>query len=150
MVATAYGTDFIDVPDQKRVYITQTGGPHSFRPIYMDGRAHPKDLDPSYYGHSTGRWDGDTLVVDTVGFNEGFWFSRGIPHTDSLHMIEKLTRTDMNNTKYEVTIDDTGAYTQPWTARLRRSDQTYRDIARTPVAARPRRNTAAIHWAAAW
>src|SRR5437773_12209234 len=66
MVATAYGTDFIDVPDQKRIYITQTGGPHPFRPIYMDGRAHPKDLDPTYYGHSVGHWEGYTLVIDTA------------------------------------------------------------------------------------
>ena len=70
MVATAYGTDFIDVPEQKRIYLTQTGGPHSFRPIYMDGRPHPKDMDPTYYGHSVGHWEGDTLVIDTVGFNE--------------------------------------------------------------------------------
>jgi hypothetical protein len=82
----------------------------------MDGRAHPKDPDPSYYGHSTGKWDGDTLVVDTVGFNEGFWFSRGIPHTDLLHMTERFTRTDSNTTRYDVTIDDKGAYTAPWTA----------------------------------
>ena len=83
----------------------------------MDGRPHPKDLVPSYYGHSTGRWDGDTLVIDTVGFNEKFWIDRqGIPHTDKLHMTEKLTRTDYNTIKYEVTIDDPGAYTKPWTS----------------------------------
>lgn len=113
---TPYGVEFVELQEQQRMFIMDIGGPHTFRVIYMDGRAHPKDLDPSYYGHSTGRWEGDTLIVDTVGFNEGFWFSRGIPHTDRLRMIEKFTRADMNNTKYEVTIDDPGAYTQPWTA----------------------------------
>ncbi len=84
MVATAYGTDFIHVPEQKRIYITQTGGPHSFRPIFMDGRPHPKDLDPSYYGHSVGHWEGDTLVIDTIGFNERSWIDlRGLPTTEA-------------------------------------------------------------------
>jgi hypothetical protein len=113
---TPYGVEFVELPELQRIFIMDVGGPHTFRVIFMDGRAHPKNIDPSYYGHSTGRWEGDTLIVDTVGFNEGFWFSRGIPHTDRLHMIEKFTRTDMNNTKYEVTIDDPGAYTATWTA----------------------------------
>lgn len=113
---TPYGVEFVEMPELQRIYIMDEGGPHTFRTIYMDGRVHPKNLDPSYYGHSTGRWEGDTLIVDTVGFNEGFWFSRGIPHTDLLHMIERFTRTDYNTTKYEVTIDDMGAYTAPWTA----------------------------------
>ena len=107
MVATAYGTDFIDVPEQKRIYITQTGGPHSFRPIYMDGRPHPKDLDPSYYGHSVGHWEGDTLVIDTVGFNERSWIDlRGMPTTEQLHLTERITRPDFNTLRYEITIDD--------------------------------------------
>ena len=102
--------------DLKRIFIMDIGGPHTFRTIYMDGRAHPKNLEPSYYGDSTGKWEGDTLVVDTVGFNEAFWISRGIPTTDRLHMIERFTRTDSNTMKYEVTIDDPGAYTVSWTA----------------------------------
>ena len=115
-VATAYGTDFIDVPEQQRIYITQTGGPHSFRPIYLDGRPHPKDLDPSYYGHSVGHWEGDTLVIDTVGFNERGWIDqRGLPTTDQLHLTERITRQSLNILRYEITIDDPGAYTRPWT-----------------------------------
>ena len=87
-VATAYGTELVDMPNLKRFYIMQTGGPHSFRIIYMDGRPHPKDLEPSYYGHSVGHWEGDTLVVDTVGFNERFWMdSDGSPTTEKLHLI---------------------------------------------------------------
>ena len=119
MVATAYGTDFIDVPDQKRIYITQTGGPHSFRAIYMDGRPHPKDMDPTYYGHSVGHWEGDTLVIDTVGFNERSWIDlRGMPTTEQLHLTERITRPDFNTLRYEITIDDPEAYTAPWTTGM--------------------------------
>jgi hypothetical protein len=83
----------------------------------MDGRSHPRDPDRSYYGHSIGHWEGDTLVVDTIGFNEGFWIEKqGLPHTDTLHLIERFTRTDYKTMKYEVTIDDPGAYTRPWSA----------------------------------
>ena len=69
---TPYGTEIVDMPDLKRVYILDVGGPHTYRIVYMDGRAHPKpqDLEPSYHGHSVGRWEGDALVIDTVGFNE--------------------------------------------------------------------------------
>jgi len=115
-VATAYGTQFVNFPELKQFIIFQTGGSHSFRTIYMDGRPHPKDLAPSYYGHSIGQFEGDTLVVDTVGYNERMWVSNleGMPHSDKLHTIERFTRTDMNNMRYELTIDDPGAYTATW------------------------------------
>jgi hypothetical protein len=116
MFHTPYGMEFLDEPELKRVYITGVGGPHTWRVIYMDGRDHPKDLDPSFSGHSVGRWDGDSLVVDTVGFNEKFWLTReGIPSTEFLHLIERFTRTDYDTLKYEATIDDPGAYTATWT-----------------------------------
>ncbi|HVH25712.1 MAG TPA: hypothetical protein VM818_03095 [Vicinamibacterales bacterium] len=119
MVATAYGTDFIYVPEQQRIYITQTGGPHSFRPIFLDGRPHPTDPDPSYYGHSVGHWEGDTLVIDTVGFNERSWIDhRGLPTTEQLHLTERITRPDFNTLRYEMTIDDPGAYTKPFTTGM--------------------------------
>jgi len=73
---TPYGVEFVDMPETKRMYIFDIGGPHTFRTIYMDGRQHPKDLQPSYYGHSVGHWEGDTLVVDSAGFNEKFWIDR--------------------------------------------------------------------------
>jgi len=112
---TPYGTEFLDFPEQKRFVITNTGGPHTYRIIYYDGRPHPKDLEPSYLGHSIGHWEGDTLVFDTIGFNERFWIDRqGTPHTNQLHLVERLTRTDFNTIKYEVTIEDPGAYTAPW------------------------------------
>ena len=113
---TPYGVEFVDIPETKRIYIFDVGGPHTFRTIYMDGRPHPKDLDPSYYGHSAGRWEGESLVVDTVGYNTKFWMDReGTPHTEQLHLVERFTRTDFNSLKYEATVDDPGAYTAVWT-----------------------------------
>ncbi len=113
---TPYGVEFLELPELKRMYIFDVGGPHTWRLIDMSAKEHPKNIAPSYYGHSIGRWEGETLVVDTTGFNESFWIDReGLPHTEKLRMIEKFTRIDMNNMKYEVTIDDPGAYTTPWT-----------------------------------
>jgi hypothetical protein len=121
---TPYGVEIVDLPELKRVMIMDIGGPHTFRTIYMDGRPHPKDLQPSFYGHSIGTWDKDTLVVDTIGFNEKFWIDRGqAPHTEKLHLIEKFTRTDMNNMTYELTVEDSGAYTATWS---RSSAMTFR------------------------
>ena len=85
----------------------------------MDGRPHPKDLEPSYYGHSVGRWEGDALVIDTVGFNERSWIDlRGMPTTEQLHLTERITRPDFNTLRYEITIDDPGAYTAPWSTGM--------------------------------
>ena len=112
---TPYGIEFVDIPGTQRILIMDQGGPHTFRTIYMDVREHPRDLMPTYYGHSIGRWEGDTLVVDTRGFNESFWFDRsGLPHTEQLHIIERFTRLDSKTIKYEATIDDPGAYTRSW------------------------------------
>jgi hypothetical protein len=114
-VATAYGTQLLDVPELQRFYIIETGGAHSFRTIFMDGRPHPANLSPSNRGHSVGHWDGDTLVVDTVGFNEKVWIDNlGMPTTEQLHTIERFTRTNFGTLKYEITIDDPGAYTATW------------------------------------
>ena len=97
-------------------FILYEGNIHSFRQIFMDGRKHPEELDPTWYGHSIGHWDKDTLVVDTAGFNDKFWFDYlGHPHTEQLHTVERFTRTDLGNMTIEVTIDDPGAYTKPFT-----------------------------------
>jgi hypothetical protein len=113
--STPYGTEFVDVPELQRLYIMDNGGPNSYRVIYLDGRDFPKDLAPSYYGYSIGKWDGDTLVVETRGLNEKFWIdTRGTPHTAQLKFIERFTRIDKNTMRYQVTIDDPGAYTKPW------------------------------------
>jgi len=113
---TPYGVEFVEVPELQRLYIFDIGGPHTFRVVYMDGRSHPADPEPSNYGHSVGWWEGDTLVIDTIGYNEDFWFGRrGLPHTDQLHTIERFTRYNSDRIDYKLTIDDPGAYTAPYT-----------------------------------
>lgn len=112
---TPYGVEIVELPEIERVYIFDIGGPQTYRTIYMDGRTHPSSLEPSYYGHSIGWWDADTLVVDTTGFNEGFWFDRdGLPHTERLRTLERFTRVDSLTMRYELTVEDAGAYTRPW------------------------------------
>jgi hypothetical protein len=118
-VQTPYGVEFVDLPDMQRVFIFDVGGPHTFRTVYMDGRTHPQHLVPSYYGHSIGWWDGDTLVIDTTGYNESFWLDRmGVPHTETLHTLERVTRADARTIQYELTVDDPAAYTAAWSARF--------------------------------
>ena len=116
---TPYGVEIVELRELERVYIFDIGGPHTYRTVYMDGRTHPANFSPTFYGHSIGWWEGDTLVIDTVGYNEGFWMDRdGLPHTDKLHTIERLTRTDAAALKYELTVDDPGAYTKPWSGAM--------------------------------
>jgi hypothetical protein len=99
-----------------RIFFLFEGNIHSYRQIFMDGRQHPKDPDPTWYGHSIGHWEGDTLVVDTVGFNDRFWFDfAGHPHTEKLHTIERYTRTNLGTLRQEVMIEDPGAYEKPFT-----------------------------------
>ena len=105
----------------------ELGDAGAHRVVYMDGRKHPDDLLPSWWGHSIGRWDGDTLVIDTVGYNEKFWFdSRGTPHTEKLHTIERWTRINYGTLINEFTIDDPGTFSRPvqlkFTATLVRPD----------------------------
>jgi hypothetical protein len=91
------------------------GNIHSFRQIFLDRKEHPADPNPSWYGDSIGHWEGDTLVVDTVGFNALSWFDfAGHPHTEKLHTIERFRRTDLGHVEYVVTIDDPGAYSKPF------------------------------------
>jgi hypothetical protein len=116
---TPYGVEFVELPEAQRIFIFDIGGPHTFRTVYMDGRSHPNDFTPTYYGHSIGWWEGDTLVVDTVGYNERFWLDRrGLPHTNHLHTLERFTRTNQAQISYAITVDDAGAYTAPWTGRF--------------------------------
>ena len=112
-----YGLEILEMPELQRIYIFNISNAMSYRIVYMDGRPHPKDLQPTYFGHSVGRWDGDSLVIDTVGFNEAFWMNRdGLPHTSQLRLTERLTRVNFDTLNYEATIDDPGAYTAPWTS----------------------------------
>ncbi len=88
---------------------------HTVRQIFMDGRPHPEDVTPTYMGHSIGKWEGDTLVVDTVGFNEKTWLDRdGHPHSDQLHVIERFHRVDRDNMTIDLTMEDPKALAKPW------------------------------------
>lgn len=92
---------------------------HTVRQIFMDGRAHPEDITPTYMGHSIGKWDGDTLVVDTVGFNDKTWLDRdGHPHSDQLHVVEGFHRVDRDDMTIDITIEDPKALVKPWKTQL--------------------------------
>jgi len=122
----APGFEIVDAPDERRVYLLNIAGPHSWRLIYTDGRPHPTGaaLKPSFFGHSVGRWEGDTLVIDTVGFNEKQWLAGSYPTTDQLHLVERISRPNLKTLIYEATIDDPGAYTAPWTLRWQINETT--------------------------
>jgi len=112
---TPYGVEIVEIPDLQRIYVFDVGGPHTWRTIYMDGRTHPEDLEPSYVGHSIGWWEGDTLVIETAGYNEGTWMDRrGAPNSEELRTLERLTRTSQGTIVYEITIDDPEVYTRTW------------------------------------
>ena len=88
---------------------------HSYRQIFTDGRALPKDPNPAWLGYSVGRWDGDAFVVETIGFNENVWLDNaGLPATDQLRVTERFVRKDFGHMNIEITIDDPKAYTRPW------------------------------------
>jgi hypothetical protein len=87
----------------------------SHRTVYLDGRTHPKEPNPDWMGHSIGHWEGDTLVVDTVGFNDKTWLDTGgHRHTEMLHVIEHFRRPDLGHLEIDFTIEDPGAYAKPW------------------------------------
>jgi len=119
LYATPYPMEMLQQPELKRIVIIYEGGTHVWREIHMDGRAHAKGdaiKGQTWLGDSVGHWEGDTLVVDVVGFNEGTWLDYfGHPHTDQMHIVEKYTRPNKGTLHYEATIDDPGAYTKPWT-----------------------------------
>ena len=88
-----------------------------WRQIFMDGRKLPEDPNPTWLGYSVGRWDGDTLVVDSAGFNGKAWIDQaGHPGTEALHVTERFRRKDFGHMELTITIDDPKAYNKPWTA----------------------------------
>jgi hypothetical protein len=104
------------VQTPNEIFILQEGDIHTFRIIYLGGRRHPEEVNPTWYGDSVGKWDGDTLVVDTIGFNDRTWLdSVGHPHTEQLHVTERYRRPAVDNLQLEVTIEDPGAYAKPFT-----------------------------------
>ena len=89
------------------------------RQIFTDGRAHDTNLGPSWMGDSIGHWEGDTLVVDTVNFNDKTWIDRiGHPHSDALHLTERIRRINRDHLLDDITIEDPKAYAKPWTVHL--------------------------------
>jgi hypothetical protein len=120
LMATPYPMEILQLPEQKRIIMIFEGATHIWREIYMDGRAHPEGdaLNPTYLGHSVGHWDGDTLVVDVVGFNEQTWLDYfGHPHTDQMHIVERFSRPNKRTLHYEAVVDDPAAYAKPFTIR---------------------------------
>lgn len=105
--------EILEVPG--RVLMVYEFG-HFIRQIWTDGRPHPKDLSPTWMGDSIGKWQGDTLVVDTIGFNDRTWLDQvGHPHSDQLHLVERMRRIAPDMLQIDFTFDDPKAFTRPWT-----------------------------------
>ena len=119
--AGAFPWRFVQYPTHKaatHMFILWEGF-RNYRQIFMDGRKHSEDPTPNWFGESIGRWEGDTLVIDSIGFNDKWWWDRrGTPHTEQLHIIERWTRVSFGTLNNEVTIDDPGAFTKPFTLRF--------------------------------
>jgi hypothetical protein len=104
---------FVHTPNL--LLIVLEGSVPGMRQVFLDGRRHPADPNPTWLGDSIGTWDHDTLVVDTIGFNDKGWLDNaGLPQTERLHVIERFSRADLGHIDLEITVDDPGAYTRPW------------------------------------
>jgi len=120
MLRQVVGFELRQFPD---VVLILFGGPageadHAVRRIYVDGRGHPSNLKPTWMGHSIGRYDGDTLVVDTIGIKEGRWVdNQGHPHSDALHVVERIRRVG-KSLEVEVTVDDPKTYSNIWSKKI--------------------------------
>jgi hypothetical protein len=112
LMTSPYPWEFVVLPDRVLIlkeYQSQV------RRVYTDGRKHPADPDPSYNGHSIGHWEGDTLVIDTVGMRGDTWYDRtGAPHSDKVHLVERMRKTSPNEIELVMTIEDPVAFTKPW------------------------------------
>ena len=123
-------------PGVPRIYTSRLGGPfeiiqtpgrvtmiyeydHFVRQFFTDGRPHAEDLSPTWMGDSVGKWEGNTLVVDTVGFNDKTWLdNQGHPHSDAMHLVERIRRVSHDSMTDDITFDDPKAYTKPWVAHM--------------------------------
>ena len=112
--STPWLTKFVQTPGLLVMLFEDAPG---FRQVYLDGRSHPPSPNPTWYGHSVGRWEGDTLVVDTVGFNDRSWL--GVyPHTEQLRATERYRRPEYGRLEIQLVFDDPGTFTRPWTQNL--------------------------------
>jgi carboxypeptidase family protein len=121
------------VQGQQMMILVSDDDSPGFHQIYLDGRQHPKDPNPAWYGHNIGRWDGDTLVIDRVGFDERVWLDQDShPHSDKLHVVERYRRPDLGHLETEITVEDPGALARPYTfkrvAELAPSEELYEFI----------------------
>lgn len=118
IMAVPVPMQIFQVPDMVLIYV-EAG--NQVRQIHLN-RGHRDDVGPTYNGDSIGKWDGDTLVVDTTGFNDVTWIDHvGLPHSDQLHVIERIHRVDHDTLVDDFTVEDPKAYTTPWT-----KSQTYK------------------------
>ncbi len=107
----AYPVEILQVPG-RTIQFFEYG--HFVRQIFTDGRDHPKDANPTWMGDSIGKWEGDTLVVDSIGFNDKSWLDvSGHPHSEALHIVERMRRADHDTLLIDITVDDPQAYTSP-------------------------------------
>jgi hypothetical protein len=111
VILNAGNGKFVQTP----VLLLIMGG--TVRQIFLDGRPHPKDPNPTWFGHSIGHWEGDTLVVDTIGFNGLAWYSQGMPSTEGLHVIERYRRPGLGHLELEMTVEDPAVLQRSWTTR---------------------------------
>jgi hypothetical protein len=108
---------FVHTPDLLVVLNEMNAG---YRQVFLDGRALPDDPSPSWQGYSSGRWSGDTLVIDTIGIRDNTWIDwSGSVLTEQAKVREEITRLDYGHLEIRVLVDDPGAYTEPWSATLR-------------------------------
>jgi hypothetical protein len=114
---SSYSMEILQIPN--RVVMVFEGGTHIFRSIPIGTKAglkHPAEPNPTYLGDSYGWWEGNSLIVDVVGFNDRSWLdASGHPHGEKLHVVEKFTRVNSSKLEYTATIDDPEYYTRPWT-----------------------------------
>lgn len=125
-VAAPYHSEFVQSAHALAIL---NGYPGTFRIIPTDGGQHPADPDPTWMGDSIGHWEGDTLVVDSVGYNDKTEIS-GYRHTEALHIVERFSRPDYNTLQYDATMEDPNVFVKPWTVHKvfqLRSDMTKAD-----------------------
>ncbi len=118
----AYGIQLLEDKALQRIFVIAGGGNHDWHLIYTDGRALDSEafqLDVGnllYYGRNTAHWEGDSLVIESEGYTERFWLPGGLPHSEYMHVTERLTRANYGTLNYQLTINDPATYTRPWSA----------------------------------
>ena len=113
-------TQIVQTPSLVVILYESPNSPH--RTVYTDGRDLPKDPDPTWLGYSIGKWEGDTFVITTTGFNDRGWLdSAGHPQTESLRLTERLHRRDFGHMDFEMTLDDPKVITKPFTIKTQRA-----------------------------